>query len=361
MPKLIGEYFEVKIGDSDTFQIPKVTFHKEEMMPDHGICEILASKFDSSQKEITFSLDDIPNVKLFEILLEFAFTKSSNITISRSECQELDQICNFFKLNKFIDFMKRVLQRDIYKDKISILKEEFVNNIASLTNENSTVSTFSSIRESTRYEESLISNKNSKLTWSQSTIDKLKLCSLGETSSETISTLTTSESSSDKISTLNSGESIDPENIQFQIEKKPSYDDLPNSWKAISEYEDFWKAWENGHDIDKIDISISKIQNVFENVHLPEPPLPTKQTKIEDVFTVKDAKSRLQEHTPVLQFFDAEVPPNCTSHEIDEYSAQDYFSSDIEDVADTEEFDDFDYDTNDEPFDESYDEPFDEY
>ena len=83
MPKLIGEYFDVKIGDSDTFQIPKVPFHKDEIMPDHGICEKLASQFDSNQNEITISLDDIPNEKLFEKLLDFSFsTKSSNtITI----------------------------------------------------------------------------------------------------------------------------------------------------------------------------------------------------------------------------------------------------------------------------------------
>ena len=62
MPKLIGEYFDVKIGDSDTFQIPKVPFHKDEIMPDHGICEKLASQFDSNQNEITISLDDIVNL-----------------------------------------------------------------------------------------------------------------------------------------------------------------------------------------------------------------------------------------------------------------------------------------------------------
>ena len=112
MPKLIGEFFNVKIGDSDTFQIPKVPFHKDEIMPDHGICEKLASQFDSSQKEITIALEDIPNEKLFEKLLDFSFTESSNaITISRSECRDLEKICNYFKLVNFIDFVKMVLQR----------------------------------------------------------------------------------------------------------------------------------------------------------------------------------------------------------------------------------------------------------
>ena len=113
MPKLIGEYFDVKIGDSDTFQIPKVPFHKDEIMPDHGICEKLASQFDTSQKEITISLEDIPNEELFEKLLDFSFSiESPNvITISRSECRDLEKICNYFKLVNFIDFVKTVLQR----------------------------------------------------------------------------------------------------------------------------------------------------------------------------------------------------------------------------------------------------------
>ena len=112
MPKLIGEYFDVKIGDSDTFQIPKVPFHKDEIMPDHGICEKLASQFDSNQKEITISLDDVPNEKLFDKLLEFSFSiKSNTIKISRNECRYLEKICNYFKLVNFIDFVKTVLQR----------------------------------------------------------------------------------------------------------------------------------------------------------------------------------------------------------------------------------------------------------
>merc|ERR1712131_503457 len=98
MPKLIGEFFNLKVEDSDTFQIPKVPFHKDEIMPDHGICEKLASHFDSSQKEITISLEDIPNEKLFEKLLDFSFTEPSNaITISRRECRDLEKICNYFK------------------------------------------------------------------------------------------------------------------------------------------------------------------------------------------------------------------------------------------------------------------------
>ena len=111
MPKLIGEFFNVKIGDSDTFHIPKVPFHKDEIMPDHGICEKLASQFDSSQKEITIALEDIPNEKLFEKLLNFSFKSSNTITISRSECRDLEKICNYFKLVNFIDFVKTVLQR----------------------------------------------------------------------------------------------------------------------------------------------------------------------------------------------------------------------------------------------------------
>ena len=111
MPKLIGEFFNVKIGDSDTFQIPKVPFHKDEIMPDHGICEKLASQFDSSQKEIIIALEDIPNEKLFEKLLNFSFKSLNTITISRSECRDLEKICNYFKLVNFNDFVKTVLQR----------------------------------------------------------------------------------------------------------------------------------------------------------------------------------------------------------------------------------------------------------
>ena len=111
MPKLIGEFFNVKIGDSETYQIPKVPFHKDEIMPDHGICEKLASHFDSSQKEITISLEDIPNEKLFEKLLNFSFKSLNTIKISRSECRDLEKICNYFKLVNFIDFVKTVLQR----------------------------------------------------------------------------------------------------------------------------------------------------------------------------------------------------------------------------------------------------------
>ena len=111
MPKLIGEYFDVKIGDSDTFQIPKVPFHKDEIMPDHGICEKLASQFDSNQNEITISLDDIPNETLFEKLLKFSFQSSNTIKFSRSECRDLEKICNYFELDNFIGFVKSVLQR----------------------------------------------------------------------------------------------------------------------------------------------------------------------------------------------------------------------------------------------------------
>ena len=111
MPKLIGEFFDVKIGDSDIIRIPKVEFHKEKMMTDHGICQKLASQFDPNQKEINISSENVPNEILFEHLLVFSFTNSSEMTFSRNEYKDLEKICFYFKLHQFIQFVKEELRR----------------------------------------------------------------------------------------------------------------------------------------------------------------------------------------------------------------------------------------------------------
>lgn len=111
MPRLIGEYFDVKLGDSDIIRIPKVAFHKEKMMPDHGICQKLAVQFNPNEKEINISSDSIPNEKLFENLLVFSFTNSSELTFSRNEYKDLEKICFYFNLHQFIQFVKEELRR----------------------------------------------------------------------------------------------------------------------------------------------------------------------------------------------------------------------------------------------------------
>ena len=113
MPKLIGEYmyFDVKLGDSEVFQIPKMTCHKEQFMIDHGICKKLASQLESNQKEINISLDDIPNEKLFEKILDFSFTKSNQITIARCEYKDLNKMCTYFNLDEFKEFVKGEFRR----------------------------------------------------------------------------------------------------------------------------------------------------------------------------------------------------------------------------------------------------------
>ena len=111
MPKLIGEYFDVKIGDSDIICIPKVALHKERMMTDHGICQKLASQSNQNQKEINISSENVPNEILFENLLVFSFTNSSEMTFSRNEYKDLEKICFYFKLHQFIQFVKEELRR----------------------------------------------------------------------------------------------------------------------------------------------------------------------------------------------------------------------------------------------------------
>ena len=111
MPKLIGEYFDVKIGDSDIIRIPKVAFHKERLMTDHEICQKLASQFNPNQEEINIASENVPNEKLFENLLVFSFTNSSELTFSRNEYKDLEKICFYFKLHQFIQFVKEELRR----------------------------------------------------------------------------------------------------------------------------------------------------------------------------------------------------------------------------------------------------------
>ena len=109
-PKLIGEYFAVKLQDSFTLYIPKVPFHKEKMMPDHGISHKLAAKFETNQ-EIIHILLNIQNEQLFENLLKFSYTRSSELTISRCEFRDLEKIFTYFNLDILIQFVKKELQR----------------------------------------------------------------------------------------------------------------------------------------------------------------------------------------------------------------------------------------------------------
>ena len=279
------------------------------------------------------------------------------------------------------------LHRDIYENEISILEEEFLslndnNNNLSFLNEyeNKSVSTINSI--ATPYTESVLSEKNSENTWSSSRVDKLELCTLGQTSSGTTSTPTSGESIDPETvaserNSVNTLSSSGLQNMQFSSttssETIPGRSIDPEGWKAISEYEDFWKAWENGQDIEKINTSINKIQDVFEKVHLPEPPLPTKQIGI-DVLPVcnnnnNNVKARLPEPTParpsltnvlpgIIDYqndqlqddtYDDEVSPDSTVQEFDEdvltENSHNSYIDDTEDVDDIpDEFDDFDYD-----------------
>ena len=111
MFKWIGEYFDVKVGDSDNIGIPKIPFHKEKMMPDHSICRKLATKNVSNKEEIKISPDNIPNIKLFENLLKFSFTKSIELIFSRCEYKDLEKICTYFNLRRFMEFVKAELRR----------------------------------------------------------------------------------------------------------------------------------------------------------------------------------------------------------------------------------------------------------
>ena len=175
----------------------------------------------------------------------------------------------------FSNEMKKLYrERNIVANQISVVKEEFLSTVNELATINSIT---------TSYTESVISEKSSELsqlTLSSSALGKLKLGTMSQTSSKTASTLTSSSepkstltSTSETTSTLTTGSSIDTELIQYEVEKKPSNENLPNSWKAVSEYDEFWSAWENGSDIEKIKTAMNKIQDVFEQIHLPEPPL----------------------------------------------------------------------------------------
>ena len=280
--------------------------------------------------------------------------------------------------------------RDIYENEISILEEEFLslndnNNNLSFLNEyeNKSVSTINSI--ATPYTESVLSEQNSENTWSSSRVDKLQLCTLGQTSSGTMSTSTSRksidpETVASERNSVNTLSSSGLQNMQFSStassETIPGRSIDPEGWKAISEYEDFWKAWENGQDIEKINTSINKIQDVFEKVHLPEPPLPTKQIGIENKLEIalpvsnnNNVKARLPEPTParpsltnvppgILDYqndqlqddtFDDEVSPDSTVQELDEdVLTEDSYNSYIDDTEDVHDIPDewCDYDEN---------------
>ena len=177
------------------------------------------------------------------------------------------------------------------EDEIVILKEEFLstvndnNNSLSTTNEYNETNSLATINSnSTPYTESITSEVSSVRTLSSSALEKrYKFTPSSEISCETTTTLASGTSTDPEIS---SEISRDPADIQFEVEKEPSNDNVEkssNSWKAVSEYEEFWNAWENGHDLEKMDTAMNKIQEVFEKVHLPEPRLPTvpKSTKVD--------------------------------------------------------------------------------
>ena len=107
MFKLIGEYYDIKVGDSKKILIHKMPFHKQKLMPDHGICQKLATQFDPKKKEITISTNSIPNVKLFEDLLEFSFTELSELKIARNEYKDLEKTCIYFNLKSLCSLRKR--------------------------------------------------------------------------------------------------------------------------------------------------------------------------------------------------------------------------------------------------------------
>ena len=105
-------YFDVKVGDSELFKIPKKTCNEEKIMPDHGICQKLASMLEQNQNEIIITRGDIPNEELFGKILQFSFTKSNKIfTISRHEYKDLDTICTYFNLDEFKEFVKGEFRR----------------------------------------------------------------------------------------------------------------------------------------------------------------------------------------------------------------------------------------------------------
>ena len=106
---IFGEcmHFHVKLGDSELFEIPKITCHKEKIMPDHGICEKLASMLDQNQNEIMITPEDISSEELFKKILHFSFNKSNEkFTISRREYKDLDKVCTYFNLDEFKEFVK---------------------------------------------------------------------------------------------------------------------------------------------------------------------------------------------------------------------------------------------------------------
>ena len=103
--------WDVKIGDSKSFRIPKTPFHQEKMMLDHRICETLASKLESNNSKIFINSDNISNENLFEKIFNFSYTNLSEITVSRSEYNHLDKICVYFNLDSFKKFVKTEFQR----------------------------------------------------------------------------------------------------------------------------------------------------------------------------------------------------------------------------------------------------------
>ena len=213
------------------------------------------------------------------------------------------------------------------ESEISIVKEEFLSTVNELATINS-ITTPS-------YTESVASEKLSELTLSSSALGELKLGTMSQTSSKTTSTLTSAHETS---STLTTGSSIDTNLIQYDVEKRPPNENLPNSWKAVSEYEEFWSAWEDGSDIEQIKTAMNKIQDVFEQIHLPEPPLALvqNQTKSPVVATPTDCATSSDQRKSRNQR-KSTVAPSGREH-INEQKFEEFVE--FEDEQEFEEFED---------------------
>ena len=114
MFRLIGEYFDIRVGDSDIIRIPRVAFHTEEIMTDHNICRKLASQIHSNQTVLHISLDNIPNIQIFESLLQFSFTNTPILTFPRCEFRSLERTCTYFNLRRFLHFVNQELRRIVF-------------------------------------------------------------------------------------------------------------------------------------------------------------------------------------------------------------------------------------------------------
>ena len=112
--RVFGEFFDIRVGDSDIIRIPRVAFHREKIMPDHNICRKLASQIRSNQTIIQISLDNIPNIQILESLLQFSFTNIPMLTFPRCEFRNLERTCRYFNLRHFMHFVNHELRRIIF-------------------------------------------------------------------------------------------------------------------------------------------------------------------------------------------------------------------------------------------------------